>query len=316
MPSVKVRAFRRSDAAAYSRWLVEEFPRERDTVRYTAQSMQSLIDRTYAPSIQFIVKFLRLFRIPIYNLYFAEWEGEPAGMAFLGYGKRSGYIASVVTDPKFRGRGVATAILARAHADLRRFGRRFVILEVLLENEGARRLYRRLGYAPVRTGQTFLGPERTDPESLAVPRIRPFRKNDVPALTAIATSLTPAAVREAQPIGRSTFAQATGWAAFEGRGSAGWVIEADGAPAGFFRTTYGVLSPVGHLSSPLFGPKLGEEDRRVAIRFAAATLGRQGAHQVVCEVPDDQPEARRAVEAEGFHPAYGSEVLRLTLEDG
>jgi ribosomal protein S18 acetylase RimI-like enzyme len=315
MASLRIRAFRRTDAPAYSRWIVDEFPRERDAVRYTAQSMEGLMERTYTPGIQFIVKFLRLFRIPIYNLYFAEWEGQPAGMAFLGYGKRAGYIASVVTEPKFRGRGVASAIIARAHADLRRYGRGFAVLEVLLDNEGARRLYRKLGYSQIRTGETYIGPERTDPESLAVPRIRPFRKSDVAPLTALATPLTPAAVREAQPIGKSTFAQATGWAAFEGKGSAGWVIEADGAPAGFFRTTFGTLTPVGHLSTPFFGPRLTEEDRRAAIRFAAATLGRQGAHQVVCEVPDDLPDSRRAVEAEGFAPAYGSELLRCTLKD-
>ncbi|HEV2449507.1 MAG TPA: GNAT family N-acetyltransferase [Thermoplasmata archaeon] len=315
MAELRVRAFRRSDGPHYARWLMDEFPTERDTVRYTTASLQNLIERAYAPGIQFVVRFLRLFRVPIYDLYLAEVAGQAAGTAFLGYGKRAGYIASVVTDPQFRGRGVASAILARAHADLRRFGRRFVVLEVLLENEGARRLYRKLGYTQVRTLQTYLGPERSDEESTRVPSIRALRPSDVGALSAIAEAATPAPVREAQPIGKSTFTQATGWAAFEGKGSAGWVIESGDAPAGFFRTTFGSLSPVGHLSSPLFGSQVTPEERSRAVRFAVATLGRQGARQVVCELPDDHAAARQAIESEGFRPAYGSEMLRLTLGD-
>lgn len=316
MEELRVRAFRRSDGPQYARWLMEEFPQERDTVGYTAASLEALIARAYAPGIQFLLRFLRLFRVPIFDLYLAEIGGHAAGTAFLGYGKRAGYVASVVTEPRFRGRGVASALLARAHHDLWRFGRRFVVLEVLLDNAGARRLYRKMGYAPVRTLQTYLGPARSDPGSGQTPRIRALRTTDVGPLSVIATELTPPAVREAQPIGKPTFTQATGWAAFEGKGSAAWVVESGGAPAGFFRTTFGALSPVGHLSTPLFGPQLSAEERGGAIRFALATLGRQGARKVVCEVPDDHAAARQAIETEGFRPAYGSEMLRRTLGDG
>ncbi|MCI4341935.1 MAG: GNAT family N-acetyltransferase [Thermoplasmata archaeon] len=313
VPELQVRAFRRRDSPSYSRWLMEEFPEERETVGYRAESMERLIGRAYRPEVRFLLGLLRWFGRPIFSLYFAEWNGQPAGMAFLGFGERSGFIASVVTDPAYRGRGVASAILARAHADLRRFRRRYAVLEVLVRNSGARRLYRKLGYEPIRDLQTYVGAERTEGSSVGSTRIRPWRRDDLPALIRLGERSTPPKVKEAIPVGRSTFALPTGWAAFEGSGSAGWVIERAAAPAGFFRTTFGQLSPVGHLSAPVFGEELGESERRDAVRHAANTLGRQGAKRVICELPEDLLDARTTLLSEGFQPAYGSEQMRYAI---
>ncbi|MCI4363879.1 MAG: hypothetical protein L3K13_06230, partial [Thermoplasmata archaeon] len=174
-------------------------------------------------------------------------------------------------------------------------------------------LYRKLGYEPIRESRVWVGAESADPTPLESERIRELERSDLPRLIALAKAEVPAPVQEATPVDRLTFARGTGWAAFEGPGSHGWVILHDGALSGFLRTTYGRLSPVGHLSAPLFGPALAEEERAAAVRYACSWLGRQGAHGVVCELPEDLPVARSALEAAGFTPAYGQEQLRCTL---
>ena len=55
-------------------------------------------------------------------------------------------IYSLVVAPEFRGRGVASALIARAENDARRLGRVQVSLEVRQDNTPALRLYERLGY--------------------------------------------------------------------------------------------------------------------------------------------------------------------------
>ncbi|MCI4345750.1 MAG: GNAT family N-acetyltransferase [Thermoplasmata archaeon] len=313
LPSFSVRRFRRADAPYYARWLAEEFREEQQVVGFRPEGMKDLIDRAYRLDVRLLLGLFRLARRPIFRLFIAEQQGTPVGMAFLGFGKRAGYIASVVTSPEMRGRGVATAIMGAAHAELRRFGRPYSVLDVLLSNEGARRLYRKLGYEPIRESRVWVGAETADPAPLESEWIRELERSDLRPLLELAKAETPPAVQESTPVNRLTFARGTGWAAFEGPGSHGWVLLHEGVPSGFLRTTFGRLSPVGHLSAPLFGPKLGEAERLAALRYASSWLGRQGARGIVCELPEDLPVARATVVAAGFTPAYGQEQLRCSL---
>jgi ribosomal protein S18 acetylase RimI-like enzyme len=187
----RVRAFRRADTPYYARWLGEEFREEQRVVGFRPDGMRDLLDRAYRLDVRFLLGLLRLARRPIFRLFIAEREGTPIGMAFLGFGKRSGYIASVVTAPAMRGRGVATAIVEAAHADLRTFGRPYAVLDVLLSNTDARRLYRKLGYAPVRESQLWTGTESLDPAPLNAEGIREVERADLPALISLARAEVP-----------------------------------------------------------------------------------------------------------------------------
>ncbi len=63
-------------------------------------------------------------------------------------------VDSLAVDPACRGRSVGTALLRKAEARARSMGKRVMSLGVIGENEGAIRLYERLGY---RTTQTWDG---------------------------------------------------------------------------------------------------------------------------------------------------------------
>jgi len=56
------------------------------------------------------------------------------------------HINNVALRPQFRAQGIGTALLQHVLAEARRLGARRATLEVRASNEGARRLYERLGF--------------------------------------------------------------------------------------------------------------------------------------------------------------------------
>lgn len=76
-------------------------------------------------------------------------DGRPAGnLLLLSPARwRASRIYSLVVAPRFRGRGVAQALVRAAEARARARGRSAVVLEVRADNAAARGLYRGLGYA-------------------------------------------------------------------------------------------------------------------------------------------------------------------------
>ncbi|MFP8956462.1 ribosomal protein S18-alanine N-acetyltransferase [Natrialbaceae archaeon A-CW3] len=66
------------------------------------------------------------------------------------YGRDIGHIKDVAVHPACRGDGVGSALLGRALAVLSSNGAHTVKLEVRESNDGAKRLYRRFGFDPLR----------------------------------------------------------------------------------------------------------------------------------------------------------------------
>lgn len=65
-------------------------------------------------------------------------------------------VDSLAVDPSYRGLGIGTALMQRAEEKARSMGKRTMALGVIGENEGAMRLYERLGYVSTRTWRGFL----------------------------------------------------------------------------------------------------------------------------------------------------------------
>jgi ribosomal protein S18 acetylase RimI-like enzyme len=77
-------------------------------------------------------------------------EGEPAGFAFLGVRGASGWIGGMGVVPEARRRGMGRALMHGVLDEARRRGLAEVWLEVLVQNDPARRLYEQLGFETVR----------------------------------------------------------------------------------------------------------------------------------------------------------------------
>jgi [ribosomal protein S18]-alanine N-acetyltransferase len=65
------------------------------------------------------------------------------------------HINNVAMRPKFRGRGFGTALLRHVLAEARNLGARRATLEVRASNDGARRLYDRLGFYVAGTRRNY-----------------------------------------------------------------------------------------------------------------------------------------------------------------
>ncbi len=61
-----------------------------------------------------------------------------------------GFVRNVYVRPAYRGRGIGSALLNAAERRMAEAGLDVVALEVMADNEAARRLYRRRGYEPHR----------------------------------------------------------------------------------------------------------------------------------------------------------------------
>src|SRR5207302_6969493 len=82
----------------------------------------------------------------------AERDGRAVGFVFcvLGdTGRQTAHVTDIYVRPEARGRGIGQALLAEIIEPARAAGFDHASLEVLLRNADARRLYERLGFAPV-----------------------------------------------------------------------------------------------------------------------------------------------------------------------
>jgi ribosomal protein S18 acetylase RimI-like enzyme len=90
-------------------------------------------------------------------------EGETASGADLFSDGRTAQIEDVATDPDFRGRGLASAVVLRAAAEAIAAGHDFVFL-IADDADWPKELYGRLGFAPLgRKWQFLRQPARDDP---------------------------------------------------------------------------------------------------------------------------------------------------------
>lgn len=90
------------------------------------------------------------------DIYFFAHTGKvaPDGLLRLGMEEeRTGWISSAFVSEDARGKGIGTALINAAIEACRASGRRFVSLAVANKNEGAQRLYKKLGFEEFMTGQ-------------------------------------------------------------------------------------------------------------------------------------------------------------------
>lgn len=99
---------------------------------------------------------LKAFKVPYRETLLATAGTEIAGLVTMTmYGTFRGYIQSLFVAPGFRGTGVGAELLARAEKTIFKKAPN-VFLCVSSFNKGARRFYRRLGYARVGVLKDFV----------------------------------------------------------------------------------------------------------------------------------------------------------------
>ena len=203
-----IRDFRRSDGPAYFRLLTEHFPEEEKVLGMRPDAFERIVRRMYRWDVRLIVGLARIFGRPIFRLFVIEESGTLAASSLLTFSGPSGYISSVVVDVPFRRQGLAQQLLATCREATRKSGRKYVALDVLVENAPARALYEREGFHSIRE-QVFWVHEQ--PSALTLSRdsalgsFRIFRTSDARALAQIAAAQNAAPVNEILPVTPGSF---------------------------------------------------------------------------------------------------------------
>lgn len=83
----------------------------------------------------------------LFNLAIMALEGRPSVDVFM--------VETLVVDSRFRGMGIGTKLLEHAETVAAAFGKRKMVLDVIDENDGARRLYERCGYKVTKSQRGF-----------------------------------------------------------------------------------------------------------------------------------------------------------------
>jgi len=95
---------------------------------------------------------------------------EPVGMALLAVRGHRGWVSGVGVMPGHRRRGIGRALMGRLCENAARAGLTELILEVIVENDPARRLYAGLGFQPTRELLVWRRPAEAD--ALPIPAER------------------------------------------------------------------------------------------------------------------------------------------------
>jgi len=143
--SLVFRELRRSDLPTFSKVIHLGIGNlERSTgLDEGAEAMFRTLERR---SVWLLLGFMRLLGRPIVRIWVASSGPRVVGTGTLILLPKAGYVAGMATDPEFRGRGIASRILALQQDAAASRGRTWVVLDVESENETAIRVYRKAGY--------------------------------------------------------------------------------------------------------------------------------------------------------------------------
>jgi len=310
-----IRTLKRVDGPKLFQLMDREFPEESALLGGRPEEFQKVVRRYFRWDSQFVLGLLRLVGRPIIRILAVEADGELAGITMVTFPRGSGYISDVVVDPKFRRRGFARQLLEEGRRVARRAKRRFVVLDVLEQNTGARALYDSLGYRPLRARSQFiLEPVPTTPAPAATSGIRPFAKTDAASLVAIVTRQTPSLVNDVAPTTEQMFIGSALANRMMNLEEAAWVIDRGHGAEAYVSANCSPVFEAGHLSAPVVGESVDPSLADTLVRTAIAWCAARKVPRVLTVVAEENPRGAAALEAAGFHHAFKLWTLYRTVD--
>lgn len=311
-----IRDIRRSDAEVLFRLMDREFPEESALLGGRPEAFQRVVRRAFRWDTRFVVGLLRLFGRPIFRYLAVEADRRLVATTMVTFPRRSAYVSNVVVDPAYRRRGFAKMLLEEARRTARGAARRYLVLDVLDTNTGARTLYESLGYRPLRSTTHLVHEDvaRFAPPRPRNPAIRPFRNPDAAALLDIAGRETPAPVLEVLPPQESRFIPSP----FENRlletvqGS--WVVDRGHGPEAHVSASCSAVFAAANMSAPVVAESVEPGLAVELVRTAGAWCAERAARRILSPVTDDNGRGHAALAGAGFQNALTSTTLYRTVD--
>lgn len=311
-----VREMRRGDADQVAHEMQLNFGEELALKGWDPDHFTNIVNRSFEFPAGTILVLLRAFHRSPVHLLVGEEGGRVVATTFLFFQKSHGYIAAVQTDPAFRGKGFANALLDQAEASCRKRARRWVVLDVLSDNTTARRIYERRGYRPIRV-QHWLFRELGQPKEAfgsAGPGVRPMEKGDLNALLDLYQGQQPPDVRKVLAPERAHVSPPHYLQNMMSAISMAWCTGPPGAPTAYLRATFTTPKQAGNLSAPLLSPRCAPVERAELLEAGLAWLAANGARRVVTEVPGYAQDALTLLREAGFESRFTMDTMLLTLD--
>ncbi len=298
-----IREIRPADTPRVLEFLRNYFPEEEKILGTRPEGFAEIVRRVFRWDARLVTGFLRLVGRPIFRFFVVEADGRIVATTLLTFPPRAGYISMVAVDQGYRRRGLARMLLERARSATAARGRPYLALDVLAANAPARALYESLGYRPLRSASYLV---HDDPRAFGrgpgpVPGLRPFRREDAPALAEIAQTSAPAEIEQVLPTSARDIAGSAWVARMLASESAAWVLDDGAGPVAWVAAVSSRATEAAHVSAPIIGPDVKEESAAALVRTAGAWCGGRGAPRLAATLPEENRRGRTALEEAGFH---------------
>ncbi|HYB63435.1 MAG TPA: GNAT family N-acetyltransferase [Thermoplasmata archaeon] len=300
-----LRDLRRADGPAYLEMLERGFPEESVLLGNRREEFEKIFRRVFRWDTRILLFILGAFGRPMVRALVVEADGRAVATTLVTFPTGAAYVSNVVVDPAYRRRGYARQMLAEALTTARRAKRKYVVLDVLESNTGARALYDSLGYLPLQSRAHLLHnatgrfAQATEPN----PSIRPMRRSDASALVEISRRQTPPEVEKVIPTRKHHFVMSGIISHMLGSEDAAWVLDRGHGPEAHVAAAVSRASEAGHLTAPTLSESVDDRLAVDLVATAVAWCAARGVPRILTMVSDHNPRGRAALEAVGFHDA-------------
>ncbi len=178
---VLIRDFRKADLASLLKLLPTCFANEFEVTGFDPDHVTYMVNRGYGSVGRLVRGLLRVVGKEPMKFLVAEVDGKIVGTTIVSDQGKLAYIASVMVDPDYRRRGIASKMIESALDYVRERGKARAVLHVETKNEPAIGVYTNMGFKAFEQVTYFV--KDVDSEQLlgTVPniRIREFQKEDI-----------------------------------------------------------------------------------------------------------------------------------------
>jgi len=179
--NVLIRDLRKSDLGDLLGLLQTCFTKELEISGFDPDHVAEMVNRAFGRTATLILALLRLLGREPGKFFGAEADGKIVGTTFVNNHGKSGYISTVMVNPDYRRKGVATVLMTTALNYVRRTKKVRAVLHVDSMNESAKNLYVKLGFKTFEHAAFFV--KETNPthahENAAGVKVRELQKGDL-----------------------------------------------------------------------------------------------------------------------------------------
>ena len=179
--NVLIRDLRKSDLSDLLGLLPMCFAKEFEISGFDPDHVADMVNRAFGRTGTLILGLLRLCGKEPGKFLVAEADGKIVGTTFINNREKSGHISSVMVNPDYRRKGIATTLMTSALNYIRRRKKARAVLHVDSANDSAKSVYAKLGFKTFEHLAYFVREINSmhAPENASGVKIREFQKADL-----------------------------------------------------------------------------------------------------------------------------------------